>query len=113
VDAAVRQNVNDDGSLLLVLTRAGVLQVRDGGSGELIRTVTISAPFAEEFHEHVDKAVLPDIVTLGNLAYVSLPHEGRIAEVDLQHGTVIRYLEVGGEPTRLRLLKAGGTPGAH
>ena len=113
VDASVRQNVNDDGSLLLVLTRAGVLQVRDGGNGELIRTVTISAPFAEEFHEHVDKAVLPDILTLGNLAYVSLPHEGRIAEVDLQRGRVIRYLEVGGEPTRLRILKAGGTLGAH
>lgn len=112
VDASVRQNVNDDGSLLLVLTRAGVLQVRDGGSGELIRIVTVSAPFDKEFHEHVDKAILPDIQTLGNLAYVSLPHEGRIAEIDLQQGTVIRYLEVGGEPTRLRLLKADGTPGA-
>jgi hypothetical protein len=113
VNASVRQNVNDDGSLLLVLTRAGVLQVRDGGNGELIRTVAVSAPFDEELHEHVDKAILPDILTLGDLAYVSLPHEGRIAEVDLQQGTVIRYLEVGGEPTRLRLLKAGGTPGAH
>jgi hypothetical protein len=90
-----------------------VLQVRDGGTGELIRTVAVSAPFDEELDEHVDKAILPDILTLGDLAYVSLPHEGRIAEVDLQQGTVIRYLEVGGEPTRLRLLKAGGTPGAH
>lgn len=105
LQSSIQQNVNSDGSLLLVLLRSGVFEIRDGGSGELLRIVTLSAAFAAEFHEHVDKAILPDIQTLGDLAYVSLPHEGRIAEVDLRTAEVLRYLEIGGEPSRLRLLK--------
>ena len=109
VEDSIQQNVSEDGSLLLVLTKAGVLQIRDGGSGELIRTVTVSKPFDQELCENVGKAILPDIVTLGDRAYVSLPHEGRIAVVHLSDGAVIRHLQVGGEPTRLVLVQAGGT----
>ncbi len=104
LESSIQQTVNSDGSLLLVLLRSGVLEIRDGGSGELLRSAQVSGAFAAEFHEHVDKAILPDIQTLGNLAYISLPHEGRIAEVDLQAAKVLRYLEIGGEPSRLRLL---------
>ncbi len=103
LNSSIQQNVNDNGSLLMVLLRSGVLEIRDGGNGELLRSVSISKAFDAEFHEHVDKAILPDIQTLGGLAYVSLPHEGRIAEVDLQTAKVVRYLEIGGEPSRLRL----------
>ncbi|TDI62034.1 MAG: hypothetical protein E2O89_08260, partial [Alphaproteobacteria bacterium] len=37
IEASIRQNITEDGSLLLVLTKTGVLEIRDGGSGELIR----------------------------------------------------------------------------
>ena len=106
VEASIQQNVNGDGSLLLILLRSGVFEIRDGSSGNLLRAVSVTAAFADEFHEHVDKAILPDIQTLGGLAYISLPHEGRIAEVDLRTAKILRYLETGGEPTRLRLLQA-------
>jgi hypothetical protein len=49
----------------------------------------------------VDKALLPDIRFLGDLVYISLPHEGRIAELQLPSGEVLRYIEVGGQPTRM------------
>jgi len=106
VESSIQQIVNEDGSRLLALTRAGTLEIRDGHSGKLLRTVTVCKPFDKELHEHVDKAVLPDIRTLGTRAYVSLPHEGRIAEVDLEKGVVVRQLEVGGSPTRLLLVAA-------
>lgn len=106
VDASIQQRVTDDRSRLLVLTRSGELQVRDGWSGSLLRTVDIATPFAEDLQENTDKAVLPDIATEGNRAYVSVPHQGRIAEVDLDAGSVLRYIDTGGEPTRVVLLKA-------
>ncbi len=105
VASSVQVNVSSDGALLLVLTRAGTLEIRDGGSGDLLRTVEVSRPFAKDFHEHTDKAVLPDILTMGARAFVSLPPEGKIAEVDLEKGVVIRYLKIGGEPTRLVLMQ--------
>ena len=41
-------------------------------------------------------------------AYVSLPHEGRIAVVGLEEAQVERYIEVGGQPTRMVLVHVGG-----
>jgi hypothetical protein len=70
--------------------------------------VAVCGPFIGEYHEHVDKAILPDIKSLGTDAYVSLPHEGRIAVVNLEQGTIERYLETGGEPTRISLVMAQG-----
>jgi hypothetical protein len=113
VEASIQQNVNEDGSRLLVLTRAGVLEIRDGHNGRLLGKVTICKPFDKELHEHVDKAILPDIQFLGARAYVSLPHEGRIAEVDMEKGAVIRQLEVGGSPTRLLLVRSRAAPQAQ
>lgn len=104
VASSVQVNTSEDGAFLLALTRAGVLEVRDGGTGELLRTVEVGRSFAQDFHEHTDKAILPEIEALGARAFVSLPHEGKIAEVDLDAGEVLRYLEIGGEPTRLVLV---------
>ncbi len=104
VPSSLQQNTTEGGEFLLVLTRGGVLEIRDGGSGALLHEVTVTKPFAKDFHEHTDKAVLPDIVSHDGRAYVSLPREGRIAVVDLAAGEVKRHLEVGGEPTRLVLL---------
>jgi hypothetical protein len=41
-------------------------------------------------------------------AYVSLPHEGRIAVVGLESAEVERYIETGGEPTRIVLVQVDG-----
>jgi hypothetical protein len=54
----------------------------------------------------VDKALLPDIRFLGERVYISLPHEGRIAEVVLDPAEVIRYIDVGGQPTRMVAISA-------
>ena len=104
--ASMRQWSTEGGKLLLSLTRGGVLQIRDGASGELLRSVNVSKPFTDDYHEHVDKAILPDIKTMGGDAYVSLPHEGRIAVVDLQTAEIKRYFDTGGEPTRIVLIEA-------
>jgi len=106
IDSSIHQRVTADRSRLLVLTWSGELQVRDAWSGSLIRTVDIARPFAEDLKENTDKAVLPDIDTEGNRAYISLPHQGQIAEVDLDEGAVLRYFDTGGQPTRVVLLKA-------
>ena len=101
VDSAIQQNVTDDGDYLLILTRSGVLQIRDGGTGEIVHSVTVTQPFPADFHEHTDKAILPDVLAWKDRVYVSIPNEGRIAEVDLEQGTIIRHIDVGGEPTRM------------
>ena len=49
----------------------------------------------------MDKALLPDILTMGNIAYLTIPPEGVIVEVDILAGKVLRRIEVGGQPTRL------------
>ena len=101
LDWSIRQASARDGELFLSLTRGGVLQIRDGSSGEMLRTALVAEPFEDDYHEHVDKAILPDIRTLGDNAYVSLPHEGRIAVVDLDTAEIKRYLDTGGKPTRI------------
>jgi hypothetical protein len=108
VGAAIRQWVTEDGRLLLLLNRNGMLEIRDGGSGEILRSVLVSGPFEGDYHENVDKAILPDIKTLHGMAYVSLPHEGRIAVVELEHAKVERLIDVGGKPTRIMLVHVGG-----
>ena len=82
------------------------MQIRDGASGDLLRSVEVCKAFTDDYHEHVDKAILPDIKSMNGDAYVSLPHEGRIAIVDLETGKIKRYLETGGEPTRIVLMQA-------
>lgn len=104
--ASIRQWSTAGGEYLLTLTRGGVLQIRDGGTGELLRTAKVSKPFADDYHEHTDKAILPDIKSMNGDAYVSLPHEGRIAVVELETAELNRYLDTGGEPTRLVLVEA-------
>ena len=61
----------------------------------------VSKPFPPDLQEKVDRDVNPDIKTLCYHAYVSLPHEGRILDVDLATGKIYRYLNTDGEPTRL------------
>ncbi len=106
VDASIHQRVTDDRRYLLVLTWSGDLQIRDGWSGALVRIVKVAKPFAEDLRENTDKAVLPDIDTEGKRAYVSVPHQGQIAEVDLDAGSILRVIDTGGQPTRVVLLKA-------
>lgn len=110
LEPSMRQWTTEHGKYLLSLARSGVLEIRDGRSGEMLRSVAVSGPFIGDYHEHVNKAILPDIKSLGTVAYVSLPHEGRIAVVDLETAEIMRYLETGGEPTRIALVVAAGAP---
>jgi len=98
---SLRQWSTEGGAQLLSLTRGGVLEIRDGGTGEVMHAVKLSKPFEDDYHEHTDKAILPDIKSLDGDAFVSLPHEGRIAVVDLDTGKMERFIDVGGAPTRL------------
>jgi hypothetical protein len=108
VNASIRQWTTEDGELLILLSRTGKLEIRDGGSGQVLRSVQVSAPFEGDWHEKIDKAILPDIKTMNGRAYVSLPHEGRIAVVALEDATLERYIKVGGRPTRVVLAHVGG-----
>lgn len=110
VNSAIQRGITDDGSLMLLYSRDGTLDIRDGGTGASLRTVAVSRPFDSAYHEHVDKALLPDIVTSGDRAYVTIPTEGVIVEVDMNAGKVLRRIEVGGQPTRLSLVSAGAMP---
>lgn len=109
VNAAIQRGVTEDGNFILLYSRDGMLDIRDGATGESLRAVKVSRQFDSEYHEHVDKALLPGIVTLGNIAYITIPPEGVIVEVDIIAGRVLREIEVGGQPTRLVLVEAGAT----
>ena len=106
LEPSLRQWSAEEGQYLLSLSRAGVLEIRDGDTGQLRASVQVSGPFEDDYHEHTDKAVLPDIKSLRGDAYVTLPHEGRVAIVDLATGKVERHIDVGGEPTRLVVVDA-------
>jgi mono/diheme cytochrome c family protein len=105
VSRSIQQRVSHDGQYLLVLTRAGKLMIHDGGTGELIGQVVVSSPLEDDLHEHVDKAILPGIETLDGKAYITLPHEGRIVEVDVATAKVTRAIQTGGQPTRIVAVK--------
>ena len=105
VESAIQQATSGDGRHLFVYLRSGKLEIRDGASGTLLRELTVSRPFESEYHEHVDKALLPDIISDGNLAWVTIPPEGVIVEVDIEAGREVRRLPIGGQPTRLVLVK--------
>ena len=106
VESSIQLAGTEDGSILMVYSRNGTLDIRDGGDGKLIRQVRISGPFVKEYHEHVDRAILPDILAIGDRAYISVPPEGVIGEVDIKQGKVLRRINVGGQPTRLLTVKA-------
>ncbi len=92
------------GEVLLVLLEEGILQVRSGEDGRLLRQVRVDRGFPE-MDEDVGGAILPDIARLEERAYVSLPHRGLVAEVDWKGGRLLRYLRTGGMPTRMVLLR--------
>jgi len=94
-----------NGELMLVLLQNGMFQIRDGVDGKLLREVRVSTPFPE-WEEDISGAIMPSIVATNDLAYISIPQRGTIAEVDLEAGKLMRYLMIGGKPTRLVLLEA-------
>ncbi|GAA6755769.1 hypothetical protein Thermus77420_12450 [Thermus thalpophilus] len=95
-----------DGERLYVLLSDGRLQVREAREGGLLKEVRVSRPFPE-MDEDTGGAILPDLAPWPErgLVYASLPHMGLVAEVDVERGRVVRYLRVGGSPTRLVLVR--------
>ena len=104
VESSIQQNSSDDGKYLMVLSKQGVLYLYHGRDGNLIKTIQVSEPFLGDWFEDVGKAILPDIESHNGIAYISLTHEGRIAEIDLEQGKIKRYIDIGGFPTRIVLL---------
>jgi hypothetical protein len=101
---AIRTAATPGGEYLLVLTHQGFLQIRDGGSGALLRETRIGERFDLDFHEHVDRAEAPDLAPAVTHVHVSLPGAGRIVKVDLASGRVLDKVKVDGMPTRMVLL---------
>lgn len=95
-----------DGKRLYVLLTDGRLQVREAREGRLLKEVRVSRPFPE-MDEDTGGAIYPDLAPWPErgLVYVSLPHLGLLAEVDVERGRVVRYLRVGGSPTRMVLVR--------
>jgi hypothetical protein len=110
VDASIQQGTSEDGGELVVYSRNGTLDFRDGGTGELLKQVAISKAYDGNYHEHVDKALLPDIVVDASRAWVSIPPEGVIVELDTAEHKELRRIATGGQPTRLVLVKAPVVP---
>ena len=104
VPRSVRQGTSADGEFLFILTYDGTLEVRDGGGGGIIHSLKVSGPFAADIEEKIDRAVMPDIKTWRDHAFISLPHEGRIVEIDVPAGEIVRYIATGGEPTRVTIV---------
>ena len=104
VESSIQQSSTHDGKYLMVLSKQGVLYLYDGRDGDLIKTIKVSEPFLGDWFEDVGKAILPDIESHNGIAYITLTHEGRIAEIDLEQGEVKRYIDLGGFPTRIVLL---------
>ncbi|MDM7324716.1 MAG: hypothetical protein P3W93_007005 [Thermus sp.] len=96
-----------DGKRLYVLLKDGTLQVREAREGRLLRKVRVVPKPFPEVDEDTGGAIYPDIAPWPErgLAYVSLPHLGLVAEVDVERGRMVRYLRVGGSPTRLVLVR--------
>ncbi|MFN4232840.1 MAG: hypothetical protein ACK4EW_07540, partial [Thermus sp.] len=95
-----------DGQQLYILLTDGRLQVREAREGRLLREVRVGRPFPE-MDEDTGGAIYPDIAPWPEkgLAYVSLPHLGLVAEVDVERGRLVRYLRVVGSPTRMVLVR--------
>lgn len=110
VDSSIQQATSADGRRLFVYSRKGTLDIRDGASGELRHQLRISKAFESEYHEHVDKALLPDIVSAGDRAWISIPPEGVIVEIDAAAGRELRRIATGGQPTRIVLADPGAVP---
>ena len=104
VESSIQQNSTDDGKYLMVLSKQGVLYLYHGRDGNLIKEIKVSEPFLGDWFEDVGKAILPGIESHNGVAYITLTHEGRIAEIDLEQGKVKRYIDIGGFPTRIVLL---------
>jgi hypothetical protein len=103
VEKSVRQGTSADGNYLFILTYAGMLEIRDGATGEVLHRLEVSGPFDPDIEEKIDRAVMPDFQTFRDHVFLSLPHEGRVAEIDPAAGKIVRYIETGGEPTRLAI----------
>lgn len=96
-----------DGKQVYTLLTDGRLQVREGREGRLVREIRVSTNPFPDMDEDTGGAIYPDIALWPErgLAYVSLPHLGLVAEVDVAKGRLVRYLRVGGSPTRLVLVR--------
>lgn len=105
---AIGSAVSADGSRLFVLLTSGALQIRSGTDGRLLRQVNVGPAFPE-LDETTAAAIMPDMVARGDQLYVSLPHKGRLVEVDWRKGCVTRTVKVGGMPTRLAVVEAAGS----
>jgi len=105
ISPSMRQYVSKEMNMLLSLTRSGWLALHDANTGNLIKKIKVSTPFIGEFHEHVGKAILPDIKTIGDQAFISITHEGKVVQVDLKEEKVLKTFDVGGKPTRLMAIK--------
>jgi hypothetical protein len=97
----------EDGKHIFLLLKNGNLEVRDGRTAELIRSIKVTTPFPP-MEEDVRGAILPNICVWEGRAYVSLPQWGMIAEVDWVKGKLLRNVMVGGSPSRLLIIEAQG-----
>lgn len=94
-----------DRSRLYVLTNQGYLQLRDAGTGKLIREVKAMKPFSTTVEETMEDAILPDLAVGRSTVYVSVPGSGTVVAVGADVRKVVKTLRLGGEPTRMVLLE--------
>ncbi len=103
-------DLSADGSVALVRTKRGTVAKVDLNPVsahflEVTRTLRLGTLSEEtagaDRKDPPEVAISPD----GKVAYTSLPAEGQIAVVDVDHMEVVKMIEVGGKPTRLLVVE--------
>lgn len=90
---------------VFVLTYQGFLQVRDGGTGALIRELKVMPALSLDDEETTEAASNPDLAVASDRVYVSVPQTGKLVSISLDGRRTLQKISLGGEPTRMVLLE--------
>jgi len=99
----VRFGFDREGTLVAI-TANGQLHTLEAASGKVLRSLQVSEPIAATG----EGAVRPGLALGDGVAYVSLPSQGEVLEVELRSLEVKRRFAVGGTPASLAWLWVEG-----
>ena len=99
---------DQEGEQLLALTEDGLLHRLEAATGDADGTLRVLQPL--DTSGGYGSYVSPSLAVAEHAAYISLPTERQIAEIDLDEMSVARRLDVSGTPSSIAVLALeGGT----
>ncbi|MFT4217915.1 MAG: hypothetical protein QM619_12140 [Micropruina sp.] len=100
----LRVDSSPDAARLYVLTHQGYLQVRDGGTGRLIRERRVMTKVSKSLDETTEVAIMPDLAFGEGTVHLSVPQSGKVLTLASDLRGRITTLRIGGKPTRMVVL---------